>query len=429
MLLQFSVQNFRSFRDRTVFSMEASSDTNLENNLSTLVVSGKETRILHSAVLFGANASGKSNLFKAFTAAITTIRASSSIQPDQPLSLIVPFMPDPAYRDKPTSFEFVFVAEGKKYVYGFSATREKVETEYLYVFHSAKYSVIFDRDIHRTPEYRFTNPTIRRELDPLKRMNTANKLFLSTATAWNSATTKTPYLWFAAAIDVYPNNYDDLLPRFGELLSRDQGPSDLRCFIIERMREADISIDDYHVDSHEFSAEQFAQQFPPELHDLISAVAPERNVAYKIDALHHALDAEGNQVDYTFNMSDESKGTQNMFMLSPLLMKTFREGNILCIDEFDASFHPLLAIYLVSLFHNPDINKNHAQLIISSHAMELMSQLHYRRDQIYFVQKDAKAAASELYSLDEFSPRLKEDIRKSYLAGRFGSLPLIDEVM
>ena len=102
-------------------------------------------------------------------------------------------------------------------------------------------------------------------------------------------------------------------------------------------------------------------------------------------------------------------------------------GKTVCIDEFDASLHPVLVQYLVSLFNNPSVNKSKAQLIVSSHSMVLMSLDNLRRDQIYFVEKNKKTAVSELYSLDEFSPRKEEDIRKAYLLGRYGSLPDISE--
>ena len=106
-----------------------------------------------------------------------------------------------------------------------------------------------------------------------------------------------------------------------------------------------------------------------------------------------------------------------------MLKRAFETGETLCIDEFDASLHPMLVRYLVSLFNNPEINKAKAQLIVSSHAMVLMSLKNLRRDQIYFVEKDRKTGVSELYSLDEFSPRKEEDIRKAYMLGRYGSVP------
>ncbi|MBR2800302.1 MAG: ATP-binding protein [Oscillospiraceae bacterium] len=397
------------------------------NNVSVPDVAGKKSTVLRSAVMFGANAAGKSNLFRALTAAILMIRNSSIMQPNQPLLGIVPFEPDPAYHTKPTSFEFVFITNGRKYVYGFSATRERVVKEYLYVYYSSKASTIFTRDVERDPEIDFTNPAIRRELSPMIQMNTPNKLFLSTATIWNSVTTKVPYLWFATNIDVYTNKYDDLLQFFGDMLDKDN-VAGLREFIIKTMREADVSIDGYSVSRHELSSEQMAKLPEINLLGMLSNLSITSGVGYQITAKHHAEGVDGNQHNYEFTMEDESEGTRNIFMLSPLLMKTFQLGNVLCIDEFDSSFHPILVAYLISLFHNPEINVGNAQLIISTHTTDILSRLLFRRDQIYFVQKDSRTAASELYSLDEFSPRQMEDFRKSYLAGRYGSLPLIDEV-
>ena len=112
-----------------------------------------------------------------------------------------------------------------------------------------------------------------------------------------------------------------------------------------------------------------------------------------------------------------------LFCSDYLIKKAFETGETLCIDEFDESLHPLLVQYLVSLFNNPDINKNNAQLIVSTHTSGLMNLKHLRRDQIYFVEKDNQTGCSTLYSLDEFSPRTREDIQKAYLLGRYGSIP------
>ena len=108
-----------------------------------------------------------------------------------------------------------------------------------------------------------------------------------------------------------------------------------------------------------------------------------------------------------------------------MLKKAFETGGVLCIDDFGTNLHPLLVKYLVSLFHNPDVNKANVQLVISTHAMILMSPEVLRRDQIYYVEKDYQNGESELFSLDDFSKREGEDYRKSYLLGRFGAVPYI----
>ena len=113
-------------------------------------------------------------------------------------------------------------------------------------------------------------------------------------------------------------------------------------------------------------------------------------------------------------------------MLSPVLYDAFLHGKIICIDEFDTSLHPLLVGYLVSLFHDPAVNTGNAQLIISSHTTTLLSRRFLRDDEIYFVEKDKKTGVSDLYSLDEFSPRKQMNIRNAYLLGRFGAIPEIE---
>ena len=127
--------------------------------------------------------------------------------------------------------------------------------------------------------------------------------------------------------------------------------------------------------------------------------------------IHNIINDEGEEKSGELDFNDESAGTQNLFLFSPLLLKAFKEGSILCIDEFDASLHPLLLIQLIAFFNDPEINKANAQLIISTHATELLTDKIQRRDQIYFMQKNNKTGESELYSLDAFS---KHGIALSY---------------
>ena len=142
MLLQFSVKNFRSFKTKAVLSLEASADKELPDN--TVVC--QKNRVLKGAAVFGSNAAGKSNIFKALTAAILMIRYSNTRQVGEPLTLMVPFAFDEESAKKPCSFEFVFLKDNRKYVYGFAATQQKVTNEYLYVYNSSRATTIFERD-------------------------------------------------------------------------------------------------------------------------------------------------------------------------------------------------------------------------------------------------------------------------------------------
>lgn len=418
MLLQFSVENYKSFKDQAVLSLEASTDKELERNLTVV---GKN-RILNSAAVFGANAAGKSNLFLAITAAVMLIRQSNSRQINEPLERIVPYRFDPECAVKPTSFEFVFIAEGKKYVYGFSATVKAVITEYLYVYNTAKASTIFERT--EGNKYKFTSLAVKRELLPITERNTDNKLFLATATAWNCKNTRIPYLWFGEKINTYSNNSENLLPLVAPMFANNDDNS-LRIFTNRILREADVSIDDYMFETSDAPKEAIMQAVPPELQNIVSTL-PGNGKLVRIEAIH-TIEKQGKTSQFKMPLKDESKGTRNLFMFSPILKKAFDTGETLCVDEFDASLHPLLVIYLLKLFHNPEVNKAHAQLVVSAHAMELLSLEHLRRDQIYFVEKKRKTGESELYSLDEFSPRKEENIRRAYLFGRYGAIPDIPE--
>ena len=422
MLLQFSVENYKSFKNRTVLSLEASSDTEHTNNLAAF---GK-SNVLKVAAIFGANAAGKSNLFLALTTALLLLRHSNTRQMNEPLSLIVPYRFDSESESKPTSFEFVFTADSMKYVYGFSATRERIITEYLYKYKTSKPTTVFDRDMNSLPEYKFTDQSIKSQLSPIVARNTANKLFLATATTWNCEETRVPLMWLVTGIDTYSTNHDELILSIGPMYENDTD-STLRSFTNQILHEADINIDDYEFKSKEITNEQFVLQFPPDMRGVISAIPTVKHKQYEISALHHINSDSTTSETFKLNMNDESRGTRSLFMLSPVLKKAFETGATLCFDEFDTSLHPMLVSYLVGLFNNPEVNKANAQLIMSTHTMDLLSLKELRRDQIYFVEKDRDTAVSELYSLDEFSPRIKEDIRKAYLMGRYGSVPNICE--
>ena len=418
MLLQFRVKNFKSIRDEAVLSLSAaSSDPQHPDNFVTV---GKDL-YLRMAAVYGANASGKSNLFVAMTTAILAVRRSNDRQVGEPISQIIPFMFDKETANAPTSFEFIFTTDGLKYVYGFSATRQEIETEYLYVYKSAKASTIFERERNNTPEYHFTSPALKKQLQPITKRNTSNKLFLATATAWNCEATKAPLLWLTKSINTYSPEYNELQRISNEMYDHDEDQS-LRHFTIRLLQEADINISDYQFESKELPQDELVNVLgvPKEVSDSIHLKK------YDINTIHRIKTDDGEN-SFLLPLALESRGTINLFRFSPILKRAFETGETICIDEFDSSLHPTLVHYLVGLFHNPNVNRADAQLLISTHDVSLLNLKELRRDQIYFMDKDQDTGASTLYSLDEFSPRLNEDVRKAYLLGRYGSIPNIGD--
>lgn len=403
MLAQFSVENYMSFKDKVCLNMTASvSDHEHPDNY---VECGK-TKCLKSIVIYGANASGKSNLLKAMTAAIMTVRESQARQVNDRLFRIMPFLFDKEMPGKPSAFEFIFFVDGVQYIYGFSATQERIVDEYLYVYHSAKRSMVFERK--DTNRYRF-NKADEKEFNSYKEKNTENKLFLSTATAWNCEKTKAAFMWFSGGIDTYtdavtddiPNNKAFILQR----LKENQNP-ELKDFTLRLLKNADINIDGYEIQS-----QQFTLPFP--------VVGEQEGVAFSVVTSHTMPDKQ----NYNLTFPMESLGTQNIFFLSPFIYSALSSGKTVFIDEMSC-LHSALVQYLIGLFNDPDINRMNAQLIFVTHDTILLNLKMFRRDQIYFIEKDENGA-SDLYSLDNFSVRKTENIRTAYLIGRYGAVPII----
>ena len=198
MLLQFSVENYLSFKEQAVLSLVPSSDKEHLNNIND----NGTFKGLNTIAIYGANASGKSNLFKAVTIALNMIRSSANTQVDQLLP-VVPFKLDDESKGKPSAFEFQFVAgDGKKYIYGFSALPDRIVEEYLYGYNTNRPTKIFDRT--ETDSYSFSRTT-KKELEPIIRFTTKNRLFISSATLLNAESTRNAYEWLAKGIDTFMN--------------------------------------------------------------------------------------------------------------------------------------------------------------------------------------------------------------------------------
>ncbi len=421
MLLQFSVKNFKSIKDKTVLSLEAGSNKELQSNYATLSSGDK---VLKGAVIFGANAGGKSNIFQALTASLMAVRRSSFNIPGGLLWNLTPFSFSEETKAAPTEFEFVFLYKGVKYIYGFAATSFEVKEEHLYVYRTPRPSTVFQREGN---DYYFPE-AIKSKMMPLVERNLPNKLFLSTSASWNSPYTKEPFEWLMTGIDTYDTLYRDTLPGAMELYLKDETGS-VKRFTEQLLKEADINISDFNIESREKTPQELAQEqnLPQELKNILFSGlnAGSRINSLKCEMFHDIEDKEGKR-RYRLDFEEESLGTKNLFMFAPFIKKALDGGNTIFVDEFDSSLHPLLLKHIISLFMNEKTNKNNAQLVISSHSMELMDLELFRRDQIYFVDKDRASGVSSLYSLDEFSVRSTfSKLRESYLSGRFSAVPII----
>lgn len=415
MLIQFTVENFLSIRDKVYLSLEPSKDSEHPENLITK----GDYNAVTSAAIYGANASGKTSLFKAITIALIMLRNSNNIQVTDRLP-VIPFKFDSESKNKPTSFEFTFIAsDDKKYIYGFSATAEKIVEEYLYCYNSAKPTLIFDLKEAEEPKY---NRAYKAKLETAYQMNTPNKLFLATATTWNAECTKIPFEWLAEYIDTF-TEVMDLSGVAIEKYRTDENRQYID-FTKDLLKQADINISSIEVDAKEVVG---GAVLPIQIMVQGKMIPPNEGKRYEVEITtgHTIVDENGTQKEYSLKLQEESLGTQLLFFYGPLLKDAFEKGKTLILDEIDKSMHPSLVKFIMNLFRDPDINKAGAQLIVTTHETGILTLDMFRRDQIYFTEKDSRTGVTDLYSLDEFSVRKTENIEKGYLMGRYGAIPFL----
>lgn len=415
MLIEFSVKNFLSFKNKVTLSMEkGNGNENLDN-----VVSINNVDLLKTAAIYGANASGKSNLIKALTFAILFIRNSNNSTVGMRLPIIHSFMFDVFTMANPSEFEFDFISNNIRYKYAFSADATKVYTESLDAYYTQKPTNIFTRT--NTNKYTFPKAE-ESKLKSIESKNTENKLFLSTATNWNYEKTKDAYLWFVNCIDTY-NSFDSISK---EVLIDYSNNGELKSFTLNLLKEFDIFIKDLNVtyEEKEMDTNMINMFNPPSA----KAVRTPMISNVKIELIHEVVDKNNNTFNIGMGLESESEGTRILFFLAPFLKYAFEENKVIVIDELEKSLHPSIVEYIIKMFNNKKINKSNSQLIFTTHATNLLSLELFRRDQIWFTEKDPKTAASDLYPLDSFSVRKDENIQKGYINGRYGAIPFIRDI-
>lgn len=396
MLIQFSVENFLSIKERVVFSMLASKDVEHPAHL----ILDKTKKYLKSAVIYGANASGKSNVLNAFWFMVNYVLTSHNQQLHKAIDR-VPFKLDAYSQEQPSSFEVIFVTEGIRYVYGFSVTDREVTEEYLYYYPNGRQALIFERE--HTKNYRFTADV--EEQTALKDRTSSNKLYLSVASNWSYAKVIPVLEWFASCQIITKNSIAEAYGLDVDLLRDDV----YREAIASWLRVADFGIQSLQIRDA----------------DALMLLQKGENAYSNVDAVHMVKDASGKESYYTLNMTEESDGTNSYFKLIGIIKKVLEQGTLLIADEIDAHLHPLLTKHLISMFNSEELNPRGAQLLFTSHNTNLLDLDILRRDQIWFTEKDEQTAATDLFSLYDFSVRKDAKVERSYLIGRYGAIPFI----
>lgn len=418
MLLEFTVRNFLSIKDEVTLNMIASKDDSFYNNTFSYENDRNDRRALKVAVLYGSNASGKSNILKAMNFVSNFINKSHEMQQGKSISRI-PFRLDTNCLDEPSEFKIIFIQSGIKYLYMFSVTETEVIEEYLYYYPNGRQSTIFERN---KDNYKFTID-VERQAELKNKFHSKNKLFLATESLWEYDKAKEPFKWLSECFNVFIE-HEDLESYTGGAIVENSITKDV---INKYMQYADMDIEDVNVNiskKEDVLSSEIFNTLSDDAKLRLFKVFDENGTEFlDIKTTHIGVDKNGKPIKIPFNLSQESEGTQKYFGILGPFLDVLNNGYTIVIDELDIRLHTLLVIKLVGLFLDPNINKNNAQLIFTTHDTNLLDSNMLRRDQIWFVQKKGDKS-TDLYSLYDFGgTRKNEKIEKGYLQGKYGAIP------
>ena len=439
MLVEFSVENYRSIQERQTLSMVASEDLEvgafretplLENN-SFPMPTGEELRLLASAAIYGPNASGKSNLVRAMQSLKRVVMDSATkVQAGERLPYIQPFLLDAEWSKKPTCFEVIFIDEEIRYEYQVSLDQRRVYEEQLIAHVKGRSQTWFSRQYNpENPElqqddgYEWSFPKLKGQKKRIQKFVRSNSLFLSHAAQNNHPQLTKVFDWFFNNINFIDTDFSS--PYTAERCRREPK---FREAVVKLIIEADIGISDIKVDAKPVPAEMRTfffdtlREFSSEIQrpDIIEDFEKDDLKVIQVVTVHKSSNSEE---PVFFNIDDESEGTQRLFEMAGPWLDVLQEGEVLIVDELDRSMHPILARSLVKMFNDPEINKKNAQLIFTTHDTTLLDPEIFHREQVWFTEKDRNM--TNLYSLLEFQSREDESLQRGYLLGRYGAIPFI----
>jgi len=416
MIIEFTFSNYRSFKDPTTLSMVAANITSEDKSVdqNNLISVNPNLQLLNSSVIYGKNASGKSNLVSAISfMREMVLNSSRETQADEPIDIDI-FRLSSETEGKPASFEMVFLIDEKKYRYGFETTPEKILKEWLYVTPTIKPARLF----YREGEMLEINPRSFREGRGLEQRTRPNALFLSVVAQFNGPTSQKVQSWFkrlgviSGLSDLEYQSYTE-----NKFMNDPKRQEDIKRFVCS----LDLDIEDIHGEKLDRETIPLPPNMPDELKTLFKKSPGEIVVLH---TAHKKYDQDLNVIG-TENLlldEDESEGTKKLFYLSGPILDTLTNGRVMVVDEMEARMHPLITKAIINLFKKNNGNINNSQLIFTTHDTSLLDKSLFRRDQIWFTEKD-RYGNSNLYSLVEFKPRNDSSFEKDYLRGRYGGIP------
>ena len=423
MLIEFSVENYRSILDRQTLSLVASSYFREFESLNTVSSPAGDDgglQLLRSAVLYGPNASGKSALIAALRFMEDQILNSQKESQAGDEIDVTAFKLSAKSRNADSEFEVSFIEQGVRYEYGFRCNRLRFTEEWLFAYPLGRPQKWFHR-VYDASEgkdvYKFSTSFLGgRQKQIWASQTRPNALFFSTAIQLNNAQLKPAFDWFKSRLRVFDSGRGFSPGYTLQFCKKDEG----RARVLEFMNSADLTIADIQVKETVFSADVLPKDMPAALKEELLKDMEGKKFA-EPRYFHRDIDSEET---VEFDEEEESDGTRALFAFAGAWLDLIEKEQVLVVDELDTSLHPLLVHHLVKLMHHAG---SKAQLIFTTHDTTLLSQRLLRRDQVWFMEKNERCS-TRLYPLSDFSPRENEAVERGYLNGRYGGIPFLKEL-
>ncbi len=442
MIVQFSVKNYRSFKDNSILNLVASNyDKNTREDLNIFNVSKYKLRLLKSAVIYGANASGKSKYLEALMFMRQfALNSSKNTQQGEPIAT-EPFRLSSSTLKEGSEFEIIFLLKSELYRYGFEVSNKKVNAEWLYQKSKSKEIELFYREFQEIKTNDIKIPKAKTLIK--EQLIRDNALFLSVLAQFNDKQAELILEWFQNLKTISGLKEEGYLNDTMKM-SQDNKHKER---ILSFLKNADIGIEDFKLKKYAFNNfeeeiekmegnEKLDNELKSALKGLNSyfmrtSKEENREVFTDVIMYHKQFNSKGKSIgNVEFSLKeDESSGTRKYFAMIGQIIQVIETGSVLVVDELDSKLHPNLVCRIVSLFNSKKSNPHNAQIIFNTHDTNLLSSGLFRRDQIWFTKRD-NFGASILYSLADFKTdevRKNEAFEENYIRGKYGAVPFLSE--
>jgi|GEM_PF-2542502 len=402
MLINYTVENYKSIRDIVSLSMEAYMRD--KRNKESVWEIPKGINLLPLSCIYGQNASGKSTLWDSmrFVKKLIVMPGFLKVQKKEPVC----FLFDDESRNRPTRFSFDFFNSGKQFKYELAVFDGKVVEETL--FFDGK--LLFERN--KCSMLNIGNSVPQDEKKKIEMIMEATKeeyLLLSKCSEFKVNSVGDAYSWFEEKLR-FIKAQKTIEDRPGFVNMIDEALREHYFEIIEMVNRADFGISDISFEEATYLEGRF-------------------NIAdYKEVFVKHDIRSKGENKKYALKLSEESDGTQKMILLIIAWIDAIKNGRVLVIDEMESSLHPLLVDFLLEYFTNRDVNTSGAQLIFTTHDASTAKRNRLRRDQVWFTAREPRVGSTSLYSWLDYEIRSDVEFTENYLMGRFGAIPLVKRI-